>query len=122
MRFGARIQRTKGTGKFKYAGGSGGVVARTVKDPIPFPTVVVPVAAVNHVLVLESRIAAFDLGQNVLRFEPAHLVGHCYGDARRKCDGPEAGRGGRGACSCEIVAGGSEYRGGFIDADKSLRF
>ena len=83
-----------------------------VKDPIPFPTVVVPVAAINHVLVLESRIAAFDLGQNVLRFEPAHLVGHRYGDTRRKCDGPEAWRGGLGACFVEIVAGGCEYRSG----------
>ena len=81
----------------------------------------VPVAAINHVLVLESRIAAFDLGQNVLRFEPAHLVGYCYGDARRESDGTEAGRGGRGACSFEIVSGRCEYRGGFIDADKSLR-
>ena len=77
VRFGRGFERTKGTGKFKYAGGSGGVVARPVKDPIPFPAVVVPVAAVNHVLVLESRITAFNLGQNVLRFEPAHLVGHC---------------------------------------------
>ena len=121
MRLGRRIQRTKGTSKFKYTGGSGGVVARTVKDPIPFPAVVVPVAAVNHVLVPESRITAFNPGQNVLRFEAAHLVVHFYRDARRKRDSPEAGHGCSGACFFEIVAGGSEYCVGFIRRDESLR-
>ena len=38
------------------------VVARTVKDPIPFPAMVVPVAGEDHT-VLEGRIAAFILAR-----------------------------------------------------------
>ena len=59
--FGRRIQSAKRTSQFQHAGGPGRVVARTVEDLIALLTVMVPMAGVNHVLVLHRRVAAFDL-------------------------------------------------------------
>src|SRR5437899_4360007 len=92
-----------------------------MKDPVSFPAVVVPVGAVDHVLVPESRITAFNPGQDVLRFESPHLVCHSDRDARRESEGPEAGPCRGIARFFPIAAGRCEYFDGLIRRDESLR-
>jgi hypothetical protein len=79
------------------------------------------VSAVEHELVLQHGITAFDLRQNVARFEAAHVVANSDGDSCRKRERPKARCGGCGSCFMEIVAGHREEGGSFLRSDERFR-
>src|SRR3954452_6451287 len=81
---------------------------------------VVPMTAVNHILILELRITARDLCHDIGRVNLTNLVRNLKPGLCPKWDGPETGFGSGGMKSIPILSSGSEQFRSLVELNQRL--